>query len=359
MNICVFGTRGFPFIQGGVEKHCENLYQRLARNNKITVYRRKPYVCSDKHYKDIRFIDLPSTKIKGFEPLLHSFLATLYAIFSHTDVVHIHNIGPALFAPLLRLAGKRTILTYHSPNYEHKKWNALARFLLKRSEPIALRSTHAVIFVNTFQMDKFKHRKYADKLYYIPNGVETPNVSIQEHFLQQWKLTKSKFILAVGRITPEKGFDTLVNAFSTIDTDYKLVIAGNVESETGYMQKLIDSADPERVIFTGFVCGEALQQLYSHAGLFVLPSLNEGFPIALLEAMSYHLPVIASDIPANRPVGLPEDCYFLPDDEVALSLLLQKKLDDIPSAVTYDLTRYNWDTIAEETARIYQAITKK
>ena len=356
MNVSVYGTRGFPLIQGGVEKHCEHLYQRLVRNHKITVYRRKPYVCSGKQYENICFIDLPSTKIKGFEAFLHSLLAVFSILFHHTDIVHIHNIGPAFFTPLLRFAGKRIVMTYHSPNYEHTKWNPFVRFMLKRSESIALRYAHAVIFVNKFQMDKFKNRPYADKFYYIPNGVEESVVLTNENLLKQWKLTKSKYILSVGRITPEKGFDTLIRAFSNIESDYKLVIAGNAESETDYQKKLIDLADPERVIFTGFVCGESLQQLYSHAGLFVLASLNEGFPIVLLEAMNYRLPFIVSDIPATRLVDLPEDCYFLPGDERSLSSLLEKKLKNKPLAVTYDLEKYNWDSIAGETALIYNKL---
>lgn len=119
MKISVLGTRGFPKIQGGVEKHCESLYPLFNAKYQITVYRRKPYVNSDKTYPNIKFIDLPSTKIKGFEAVFHSFLATLSACFGKSDVVHIHNIGPALFAPLLRLSGKKVVLTYHSPNYEH------------------------------------------------------------------------------------------------------------------------------------------------------------------------------------------------------------------------------------------------
>jgi len=297
--------------------------------------------------------------MKGFEPLLHSFLATFYVLFNRTDIVHIHNIGPALFSPLLRLAGKRIILTYHSPNYEHKKWNAFARFILKRSESIALRNAHAVIFVNKFQMDKFKDRPYSGKFYFIPNGVEKSMAPISNDFLNQWELTSSKYILAVGRITPEKGFDTLINAFLATNTDYKLVIAGHTESETSYQNKLKNSTDTKRVLFTGFVCGEHLRQLYNNAGLFVLSSTNEGFSIALLEAMSYHLPIIVSDIPATRLVDLPEDCYFPSGDEVALSVLLEEKIKNKISPITYDMEKYNWDTIAKKTSRIYNTLIKK
>ena len=171
MRICVIGTRGFPNIQGGVEKHCEALYPLLAKDNEIIVFRRKPYV-TDKvpSYQNIRFIDLPSTTIKGFEAVLHSFLATVYAVFIRPDAVHIHNIGPAMFAPILKLFGIKMVLTYHSPNYEHKKWGWFSRHLLLMSEKIALSCADSIIFVNKFQMEKYDE-DVRRKSHYVPNGI--------------------------------------------------------------------------------------------------------------------------------------------------------------------------------------------
>ena len=154
MKIYVLGTRGFPQIQGGVEKHCESLYPLFDNEFKFTVFRRKPYINSSLTYPNIKFIDLPSTKIKGFEAVFHSFLATISACFGKSDVVHIHNIGPALFAPLLRLLGKKVVLTYHSPNYEHAKWGKVAKHILKFSESIALNCSQAIIFGNKSNLSK-------------------------------------------------------------------------------------------------------------------------------------------------------------------------------------------------------------
>jgi len=171
MKVCVLGTRGFPKIQGGVEKHCEALYPLLAKNNEIIVFRRKPYVTdSTTKYDNIRFIDLPSTKIKGFEAVLHSFLSTIYAVCLHPDIVHIHNIGPAMFAPILKFFRIKVVLTYHSPNYEHKKWGRLSRQILLLSEKIALKCSDSIIFVNKFQMEKY-NESVKKKSYYVPNGI--------------------------------------------------------------------------------------------------------------------------------------------------------------------------------------------
>ncbi len=171
MKICVLGTRGFPKIQGGVEKHCEALYPLLAKENDIIVFRRKPYVTDlTTTFDNIRFIDLPSTKIKGFEAVLHSFLSTLYAVCLRPDIVHVHNIGPAMFTPILKLFRLKVVLTYHSPNYEHKKWGWLSRQILLLSEMIALKSADAIIFVNKFQMEKYEY-SVRKKSYYLPNGI--------------------------------------------------------------------------------------------------------------------------------------------------------------------------------------------
>ena len=139
MKICVTGTRGFPFIEGGVEKHCEALYPYVAQTSDVVVFRRKPYVTGDGDHANIHFIDLPSTKIKGFEAVWHTFLSVLRMIAIHPDVAHFHNIGPGLFIPLIKLASIPVVLTYHSPNYEHKKWGFFARKLLRFCESISLK----------------------------------------------------------------------------------------------------------------------------------------------------------------------------------------------------------------------------
>ena len=161
MRICVLGTRGFPFVQGGVERHCESLYPLFSDEFQFVIFRRKPYIkqeASSISYPNIRFIDLPSTRIKGVETLFHSFLATVLSIWQKPDIVHIHNIGPALFSPLLRLCGIKVVLTYHSPNYEHDKWNKVGKSVLRLSEKIALKMANAILFVNKFQMGKYPDR---------------------------------------------------------------------------------------------------------------------------------------------------------------------------------------------------------
>ena len=349
MRIYVYGTRGFPLVQGGVEKHCENLYPRIAKEAEVIVYRRKPYIALSKNanYPGIRFVDLPSTRIKGFETVFHSFLSMLHILMQPAGIVHIHNIGPALFAPVFRLFGRKVILTYHTANYEHEKWNSAGRALLKISEKIALKYANIIIFVNRYQMLKFPAH-IAGKSCFIPNGVEQPELSTSTGYVEKWGLEDAKYLLAVGRITPEKGFDILINAFLSIETKYKLVIAGKTETEKNYFKQLTDLIDKQRVIFTGYVYGEELSQLYTHAALFVMPSISEGFPLVLLEAMSYRLPLIVSDIPATRLIALPPECYFTVGNVNALKEKLIFFLQG-SKRVTYDLSPFDWDKIAEQT----------
>ncbi len=211
--------------------------------------------------------------------------------------------------PLARLFGVKVVMTYHSANYEHKKWGKIAQLLLKISEKIALSCSNEVIFVNKYQMQK-SPQKYISKYVYIPNGIPDTRILQSLDFIHSLGLERKKYILAVGRITPEKGFDLLIKAFAKVNTDYKLVIAGGVETEIGYMEELKQLIKPERIVFAGFTVGDKLSQLYSNAGLFVLSSRNEGFPIVLLEAMAYGLDVLVSDIPATHLVDLNKDDYF-------------------------------------------------
>ena len=358
MKVCVIGTRGFPYIEGGVEKHCESLYPLFGDDVQIVVYRRKPYVKGKKYYKNISFIDLPSTKIKGIETVIHSLLATIYTMYLKPDIVHYHNIGPALFSPLLKLQRIPIVVTYHSPNYEHKKWGIFAKRLLLFSEKITIKYSDILIFVNRYQMDKYPD-KIKKKAFYIPNGITKPCKSINQNYLEEIGVKPGKYILSVGRITQEKGFDTLIKAYRLSKCkNYKLVIAGGVEFENKYMQELKELSQELDVIFTGYIYGDNLAQVYGNAALYVLASYNEGFPLVLLEAMSYELDVLVSDIPATHLVELQCDDYFAKGDYGDLSEKICRKLAS-PHKRKYNLKEYDWNHTAKQTLTIFKKLERK
>ena len=354
MIISVVGTRGFPFIQGGVEKHCESLYTKFNNQYQFLVYRRKPYVTSNDHFPNITFIDLPSTKKKGVEAAFHSFLAALRSCYDESEIVHFHNIGPGFFAFLPKVFGKKIVLTYHSPNYEHSKWGTIAKFLLKTGERMSLHYSDAIIFVNKFQMEKYSI-DIRRKSFYIPNGIPNVIPSKSTQYIESLGLSTQNYILSVGRITPEKGFHILIEAFEQLKSEMKLVIAGGVEAESEYMKQINTLVKTNRVVFTGYVYGEKLNQLYSHARLFVLPSYNEGFPLVLLEAMSYGLDVLCSDIPATHLIELDEDDYFEKGNTTSLATHLRRKLTTSQTRC-YDLAEYNWDEIAKQVMEVYKGL---
>ena len=354
-TIAVIGTRGFPGIQGGVESHSYHLYTHMG-NARVRLYRRRAYLTeqSSQSFPNIEYVDLPSTRIKGFEAVWHTLLSVIHIMLHRPDVVHIHNIGPGMFAPLLRLVGLPVVLTYHSPNYEHAKWNAPARWLLRQCERLSLRYSNRVIFVNRHQMEKCGA---LDKSVFVPNGIDPVTRSEQTDFLDKHGITAGDYLLAVGRLTPEKGFEYLVQAANRLPQVTQVVIAGASDHDSAYRQLLERLDTGRKVVFTGFTTGEDLRQLYSHARAFVLPSVNEGFPMVLLEAMAYGLPILCSDIPGTRQVDLPGADYFTVKDVGALCAALSRLLDTPYRQQRYDLEQYDWQSIADQVIQQYhQAI---
>ena len=355
MRIAVIGTRGFPDIQGGVERHCECLYTRFgAAIDAIKVYRRRPYLSSvskSAQYSRISFVDLPSTRIKGFEAVFHTFLCCMHLLFNRVDVVHIHNIGPGMFTPLLRLFGFKVVITYHSPNYEHKKWGAVAKMILRISEALSFGFANKIIFVNKFQMAKAPE-SIQKKAVYIPNGIDSATRSENADYLEKIGAIKGEYVLGVGRLTPEKGFEYLVETVNQLDSVKQLVIAGAADHGDSYFEHLKSLDVNNKVIFAGFVGGENLRQLYSHARLFVLSSENEGFPLVMLEAMNFGLPMVVSDIPATHLVELPSECYAKKCDVDSLAKGIEHMYHK-QQRCEYDLTEYNWESVAKQTIAEY------
>jgi len=363
MKIHVIGTRGFPNIQGGVEKHCESLYSLIAKSGcHVKVYRRKPYLSSEnaaRSLEKIEFSDIWTPRHKNFETIIHSLIAAFYCLFEKPDIVHIHNIGPSLVIPLLKLARLRVLVTYHSANYEHSKWGWFAKKMLLLGESFVLRWANRVIFVSRTKYESID----SGRKVFIPNGVSIQLPSPSKEFLNLLGISPGKYILAVGRFVPEKGLHDLISAFKVLETDYKLILAGEADYETDYSRKLRKMAgEDDRVVLTGYITGEPLNELYSNAILFVLPSYQEGLPIVLLEALSYGLPVVASDIPANQEVSLPDNRYFRCGDVSDLKEKIQLHLEAKLSESTRQSIRrkiedqYDWEKIAEQTIAVYQKV---
>ena len=366
MKVVILGTRGFPNVQGGVEKHCEQLAINLIKLScKVTVFTRKPYVNPKiKEYKGIQLISIPTLKNKFFEAFLHTFLGVLLAVKYRPDILHIQAIGPGFFIPLARLLGFRVVLTSHGSNYEHLKWGGFAKLFLRFSEFIAINAANKIIAISANIANDIK-KKYKKEVRVIPNGVNIPKIVKSNTFLMQHNLESKKYILTVGRFVPEKGFSYLIDAFNQSDLpDWKLVIAGDADHETVYSKELkVKAGKNKNIVLTGFISGTPLNELYSHGGLFVLPSYYEGLPIVLLEAMSYGLSSIVSHIEANKNVKLDQDRYFEPGNTNGLSLKLmdytqKKTFTELEKnlQIKYIINNFDWQKIALSTRMVYSEL---
>lgn len=359
MNVFVFGTRGFPQIQGGVEVHCEHLYSAMRQADlKVTVFRRKPYVprLVQPASPGIRFVDLPSTKMKGFEAFFHSLLCCIYCIFSRPDIVHVHNIGPGMFIPILKFFGLKVVLTYHSANYEHDKWGKYAKAILRIAETLSVRFADKIIFVNKAKLNSFPDN-IRSKSCYLPNGISPVKHASLHNFLDELGLLPHGYILSVGRITKEKGFDYLIDAYLSSGCEQPLVIVGGIDHSTDYARLVQQKATKsEKIILAGFRQGEELSQLYTFARFFVLPSYNEGYPIVVIEAVNYHKRILLSDIEPNQQINLPAECYFKTGDVEELSKKLYRVASDEYSEPLYEVKLYTWKELANSVYSIYQSI---
>lgn len=362
MRIVVAGTRGFPGVQGGVETHCERLYPRIAASgHEVIVMRRKPYIYDDAQrgtrWPGIRFIDISSPRSKAVEAFVHTLCAVVRARFLNPDIIHIHAVGPSLFVPLARLLGMRVVATNHGADYEREKWGRFAKFALRLGERLQCGFSNEVISISPAIVSNLSKR-YGRQSTLIFNGVDSPLLPRSGDYLHSLGVEPGKYIFALGRFVREKNFHMLAESFANLaPAGYKLVIAGAPDHHDAYSEFLLDRASELGVVLPGFVKGEPLAELFANAALFVMPSSHEGLPIALLEAMSYGLDVLVSDIEACRLKPLSEDDFFSLGREGDLERGLRRKLIS-PRRRTYDLRPYNWDEIAGLTIDIYRKAAK-
>ncbi|MDR0733087.1 MAG: glycosyltransferase family 4 protein [Dysgonamonadaceae bacterium] len=361
MKIAVTGTRGIPNILGGIETYCENLFPLIAEKGyDIIIIRRSGYV-QDRlsTYKGVRLLDMKAPKNKNLETIVHTLKTVWIARFKlHADIIHIHAIGPALTIPLARLLGLKVVLTHHGPDYDRDKWGKFAKAMLRFGERLGVKYANEVIVISNI-IGNLLQRKYKQyDVNIIPNGIPEPVFCTDSDYLKSLNIEPDQYIFAMGRFVPEKNFHQLIHAFASLKDkkNYRLVLAGDADFEDNYSMKLKKLARENGVVLPGFIKGSQLQTLLTNAKIFVLPSSHEGLPIALLEAMSYRLPVIVSDIPANKEVGLNDDAYFQTGNETELAEKLDNLINAAPGKIQYDMEKYRWETIAGQTAAVYEKL---
>jgi len=364
MKIVVIGTRGIPHILGGVETHCEELFPRIvASGHDVTVIRRSSYITDDNkitEYKGVKLSDVFAPRSKSLEAIIHTFLAVIAAKRLRPDILHIHAIGPSIMTPFARMLGLKVVVTHHGPDYNRAKWGIMAKSVLKLGERMSALFANKMIVISQPIASLLKAKYNRNDTVLIYNGVPKPQPSKNIYYINSLGISPHRYIFAAGRFVPEKNFHLLIDAFIESGLDkrgYRLVIAGDSDHPDKYSESLKAQARNSNVILTGFIKGEALNQLFTNSSLFVLPSSHEGLPITLLEAMSYGLDVLISDIPANRLPQLKPEDFVKVNDVHSLADGLKRKINNLtPSRREYDLSPYDWENIARQTVTVYESL---
>lgn len=369
-RIAMFGHKRIPSREGGVEVVVEELSTRLVNNGyNVTCFNRSGHHVSGaefdtkkmKNYKGINIKSVPTIEKKGLAAFSSAFFAALRCSFGKYDIVHVHAEGPALFCGMLKLFHKRVVMTCHGLDHQRNaKWNAFARWCILQGEKSAVKHADEIIVLSKNTQDYFKNTYNRDTRF-IPNGVNKPTLRKANQILKKYNLSKDSYLLFLGRIVPEKGIHYLIEAFKQVNTGKKLVISGGSSDTENYLRELKELAqDDERIIFTGFVQGKILDELYSNAYVYVLPSDLEGMPLSLLEAMSYGNCCVVSDISECIEVVEDKAIVFKKSDINDLRNKLQNVCEHCDQVLSlkkesadFICKKYNWDLVVEKTMKLY------
>ena len=253
-------------------------------------------------------------------------------------------------------------LTSSGIDWQREKWQSgLGSKFIHQGEKNAAKYADEVIVLSKGVQDYFKET-YGRKTHLIPNGVNRPQIREAKLITDNFGLEKDSYILFLGRLVPEKGIRYLVEAFKNVKTDKKLVIAGGSSDTDSFTEELKELAKgDDRILFTGFVQGAMLDELYSNAYIYTLPSDLEGMPLSLLEAMSYGDCCVVSDIDECASVVEDKAVVMKKSDVADLREKLQKLCDEPKTVQKYKdeaaefiLKKYGWDDVVERTIELYK-----
>ncbi len=328
LKIAMFGHKRVPSREGGIEIVVEELAIRMtAQGHEVTCYNRRGHHVGGaefdgkqvEEYKGIKIKTVPTIERKGLAAMTSSFFAAVKAAFGRYDIVHIHAEGPAAMCWIPKLCGKKIVVTIHGIDWKRAKWErSFGMKYIRFGERCAVRFADEIIVLSE-NVQKYFMDAYGRETVFIPNGVNRPVIREADRIKSRWNLEKDGYILFLGRLVPEKGLQYLVEAYGGLATGKRLVIAGGSSDTEGFMVDLRKGcwAFRDRVVFTGFVQGELLDELFSNAYVYVLPSDLEGMPLSLLEAMSYGNCCVVSDI--EECVSVVEDASAPAVEDISVS----------------------------------------
>lgn len=378
MKIAMIGHKRIPSREGGVEIVVEELSTRMvSMGHQVTAYNRKGKNVADKkadldlhklkEYKGVKIVNVITSEKKSLNAMLYSFFATIMAVTTKKyDVIHYHAEGPCVPLFIAHLFRFRTVATIHGLDWQRAKWGGFASKYLQLGEKVAVKYADEIIVLSKNVQDYFWAR-YKRETHFIPNGVNEPDILEPDIIKKKYGLEKDSYFLFLARIVPEKGLHYLLEAFARVDTEKKLVIAGGSSHTGAYVEQIREMASNDsRVIMTGFVQGKELEELYSNAFSYVLPSDLEGMPLSLLEAMSYKNCCVTSDIPECVEVAGDLAITFPKGNVKELTKVLRKMCADPEWVHSFKeassqlvLQKYNWNDIVSKTLKLYEKKDKK
>lgn len=377
LRIAMIGHKRIPSREGGIEIVVEELAVRMAAlGHRVDAYNRYGHHVSGKKYdqeygwkgrkfyKGVRVYIIPTFRTSKLNAIVYSFFATIRALFGRYDVLHYHAEGPCAMLWIPKLFRRRIVVTVHGLDWQRAKWGNFASYVIKFGEKMAAKYADEVIVLSE-NVQKYFADTYHREVTYIPNGISRPEYREAQLITEKYGLVKDGYLLSLGRIVPEKGLHYLIEAFSKIDTDKKLVIAGGSSQAVEYMDQIHRMAQrDDRIIMTDFVQGQTLEELYSNAYAFVLPSDVEGMALTLLEAMSYGDCCLVSDICENTEVVEDKALVFRKGDVRDLRQKLEYMIGHPEVVRAYGeqsadfiCGKYNWDEVVDETIQIYRGGT--
>lgn len=374
LRVAMIGHKRIPSREGGVEVVVDELSVRMAKlGHHVEAYNRFGHHVSGKKYdeeygwkgrkfyKGVRIYIVPTFRRSSLNAIVYTFFATIMALFHHYDVIHYHAEGPCAMLWLPHFLKRKVVVTIHGLDWQRAKWGNFASFVIKFGERMAAKYADDVIVLSD-NVKRYFADVYQREVTYIPNGINRPKPQGAAVIEEKYGLKKDGYFLFLARIVPEKGLHYLIEAFSELETDKKLVIAGGSSQAMDYMERIHRmAAEDERILMTDFVQGQVLEELYANAYAFVLPSDVEGMALTLLEAMSYGACCLVSDIRENTEVVEDKALTFRKGDVKDLRRQLAWMLthpDEVrcmgEESVDYICGKYDWDDVTRRTIAVYE-----
>ncbi|HEX8291924.1 MAG TPA: DUF1972 domain-containing protein [Pyrinomonadaceae bacterium] len=360
MRIAILGTRGIPASYGGFETFAEQLSTRLvARGHDVTVYCRAHYVSPRQiEYKGVRLKVLPTIRHKYFDTVVHAGLSAFHAAaLRRFDAALICNAANAPFAPVLRAAAVPVAINVDGLEHKRRKWNWLGKNYYRVAERLSVWLPNETV-TDARVIQDYYLAKYRAGSTMIAYGAEVERRADRQA-VSRWGVEPNRYVLYVSRLEPENNAEMVIEAFRRVRTPQKLLVVGDAPYAHEYIAHLRSLARRDRrIVFTGFVFGDAYRALQQNAFCYVHATEVGGTHPALLEAMGYGNCVLTLATPEN--VEVTGDAAIHYRDTADLAVQLQKVLRGGATVTQYRQRaqarvreRYDWEHVVDEYERLF------